>query len=334
MGNDFPSSLFPENSDSSYILLELDPNEINKISSLCTSSEQCIIPSKYDESKYEIKALKEACLECTIHTLVHTQYFKNIIYCINSVCKFDRYQELKAQMTIKNCFHNVCSTISNMLQHPEIRICISRNKIAVQMLFTILCSQYSCLRTHPKCPLYIALARGILFGRNKRCLKWFVKLNDGNYFKYLVIDQFEEMQSELSNISDITQVNDEHFWTWLNIVYNLWRHQQYVINSLDKYKHKNALQYILNVLKIYEEIRRTWNSSHSVDTEIVSDCYVRYGMDITCRNKRCDSKYLKYKFYKCKGCKAVYYCSRHCQKYDWNRFGHKQICNDFFPNND
>ena len=32
------------------------------------------------------------------------------------------------------------------------------------------------------------------------------------------------------------------------------------------------------------------------------------------------------KFYKCKGCRRALYCSRKCQKQDWNLNGHKYRC--------
>lgn len=35
------------------------------------------------------------------------------------------------------------------------------------------------------------------------------------------------------------------------------------------------------------------------------------------------------KWYKCKKCKIAYYCSKKCQKYDWNRFNHKYLCRHF-----
>eukprot|EP01084_Bolivina_argentea_P074379 134928_1 len=35
----------------------------------------------------------------------------------------------------------------------------------------------------------------------------------------------------------------------------------------------------------------------------------------------------KAKFYICKGCHLVYYCSKHCQKIDWLRNDHKTFCN-------
>ena len=40
-----------------------------------------------------------------------------------------------------------------------------------------------------------------------------------------------------------------------------------------------------------------------------------------------ENKKKKYKkWYKCKGCEAVFYCSKKCQKYDWVRGDHKYGC--------
>ena len=52
--------------------------------------------------------------------------------------------------------------------------------------------------------------------------------------------------------------------------------------------------------------------------------------EIKCGNKKC--RHIKSpfdyhtKWYICKKCKKIYYCSRKCQKYDWNRYDHKSYC--------
>eukprot|EP01084_Bolivina_argentea_P138348 243584_1 len=43
-----------------------------------------------------------------------------------------------------------------------------------------------------------------------------------------------------------------------------------------------------------------------------------------CNRKRCDRK--NRKFYKCKMCRIARYCSKKCQKYDWNKGHHKLYC--------
>ena len=72
-------------------------------------------------------------------------------------------------------------------------------------------------------------------------------------------------------------------------------------------------------------------------------------LSVKCSNKKCSKEYLKYKYgkqyklkqiifnkkkfnkknkwYKCKGCKINYYCSGKCQKIDWSRGKHREICN-------
>eukprot|EP01084_Bolivina_argentea_P203596 347693_1 len=42
-----------------------------------------------------------------------------------------------------------------------------------------------------------------------------------------------------------------------------------------------------------------------------------------------DAKYIYRKFYRCKRCRIVTYCSKHCQKIHWNKFGHKKQCDLF-----
>ena len=45
-----------------------------------------------------------------------------------------------------------------------------------------------------------------------------------------------------------------------------------------------------------------------------------------CRKKKSQLKRKSKKFYKCKDCKIVTFCSRKCQKIHWKRCNHKQQC--------
>eukprot|EP01083_Nonionella_stella_P034331 93979_1 len=58
----------------------------------------------------------------------------------------------------------------------------------------------------------------------------------------------------------------------------------------------------------------------------------QYRDRIICGNKKCgihyyDHKNAKRKWYRCKRCQIMYYCSRKCQKYDWSKFDHQTLCN-------
>ena len=49
-------------------------------------------------------------------------------------------------------------------------------------------------------------------------------------------------------------------------------------------------------------------------------------MSMKCQNIGCTARRLDGKLYKCRKCKCVRFCSRYCQKVDWNRNGHKLYC--------
>eukprot|EP01084_Bolivina_argentea_P294769 507314_1 len=75
-----------------------------------------------------------------------------------------------------------------------------------------------------------------------------------------------------------------------------------------------------------------------------------YSKNVVCNNPKCNINYGNYvysislpkkfkvvfelpkpkrKWYTCSNCKLVWYCTRKCQKYDWNRFNHKKLCCHF-----
>eukprot|EP01084_Bolivina_argentea_P291653 501275_1 len=65
--------------------------------------------------------------------------------------------------------------------------------------------------------------------------------------------------------------------------------------------------------------------------------YKEFKDNIYCGNKVCGKSYYIHKYgessndvigkwYKCSACKRSFYCSRRCQKYDWNKFKHRDFC--------
>ena len=52
----------------------------------------------------------------------------------------------------------------------------------------------------------------------------------------------------------------------------------------------------------------------------------RKWQDMKCQNVGCNVQRKYGKLYKCKKCKCARYCSRKCQKIDWNRNQHKKYC--------
>eukprot|EP01084_Bolivina_argentea_P035136 65172_1 len=123
------------------------------------------------------------------------------------------------------------------------------------------------------------------------------------------------------------------------------------INNLKDYITETNFKFILlqNAFKRMDSVKDAVEELYLMHKYIVKSEYVKNISNIRCSNEKCNKQYLKYgatyqelyeskydtdyKHYatkkpwkKCKGCCMVYYCSRKCQKYDWNRFNHKTIC--------
>eukprot|EP01083_Nonionella_stella_P229622 812539_1 len=63
--------------------------------------------------------------------------------------------------------------------------------------------------------------------------------------------------------------------------------------------------------------------------DFAQDVYNMKWNDMRCYNDKCNvqRRELKhYKLYKCKGCRVIRYCSRQCQKHDWNQNKHRFVC--------
>ena len=100
--------------------------------------------------------------------------------------------------------------------------------------------------------------------------------------------------------------------------------------------------------------RKNVESLHRVHKCIVKRENMVNTARMQCSNERCNRIYLKYgpnyeeigrvyresysefvvmRWRKCSACELVYYCSRRCQKYDWNVGGHREICKYLYTKN-
>eukprot|EP01084_Bolivina_argentea_P073383 133175_1 len=188
----------------------------------------------------------------------------------------------------------------------------------------------------------------LLFRKKYRCLKWFMQLKNGLYFRQHVVDTFH---------ADIN-------------------HKQVKQKSNNHTIHKKYPFYVLSILKI-KDIRKYPKLMHFVNNNTdlwyiiskqVSDFSIvnnhkrynkiscnfveckhdyyewKYGCNYydmntnyyTRQNRKCKEKNIWQqpainKWYKCKGCRVVFYCSRRCQKADWSKGLHKEMCQQIIP---
>eukprot|EP01084_Bolivina_argentea_P038371 70940_1 len=76
-----------------------------------------------------------------------------------------------------------------------------------------------------------------------------------------------------------------------------------------------------------EYVRTCLKLFHSLSREV----YLEKWNGMQCQNMKCSRrrnvrKNAKFKFKKCKLCRVARYCSKKCQKYDWNKQDHKLYC--------
>eukprot|EP01083_Nonionella_stella_P098655 277462_1 len=90
----------------------------------------------------------------------------------------------------------------------------------------------------------------------------------------------------------------------------------------------------------YEFVMEFWMTMHLIShsTDEISKFFagsirrcreIKNTNEIKCQWRKCRKWRKANKFYKCKTCKAVSYCSRHCQKKDWIYGAHCMVCEEY-----
>ena len=183
--------------------------------------------------------------------------------------------------------------------------------------------------------------------RRWQCLQWILEIDEGRLMKEMVIDRFRVMYQYADEI-DALEVDVHHFSIFV---------------SLLVFRFKTRLMSLVSWKRLMcssPETCRYWSSVMNVfwysrDNKMLKELkkqmsgfvneVVGHQERIYCGNVACEINYYKHKYgmrafthwnelkranwYKCKACKVVYYCSRRCQKLDWNNGSHKEICKQF-----
>eukprot|EP01084_Bolivina_argentea_P279955 478682_1 len=157
---------------------------------------------------------------------------------------------------------------------------------------------------------------------NKRCLGTFLSFVEIQSKIGMVIDNYavRKCVSAILIFSCFTlySVTDKTFKSALQVngIFDKFKenntilHQAHNINPFLSLKDKDWLQNVFNYFNgsAYDLFKFRWNNM---------EC-----QNVYCRNKRLNTVNFK----KCKSCRVVRYCSRKCQKIDWSRNKHKEIC--------
>jgi len=122
---------------------------------------------------------------------------------------------------------------------------------------------------------------------------------------------------------------DDHYIKKFGIVTKrYWMNQSADQKNNTKYTH-NKMQFLICQQQL-KQYHRDINRFLKKGSKVVP--FKKYQTPKICRNSKCDknnfdNQRLNLKL--CARCKSVYYCSRECQKIDWNRF-HRLHCDLLF----
>eukprot|EP01084_Bolivina_argentea_P229489 387305_1 len=69
-----------------------------------------------------------------------------------------------------------------------------------------------------------------------------------------------------------------------------------------------------------------FNAAHCKFVEFGKEVFNRKWHNMQCQNRHCDARRFTVTLMKCKSCQVARYCSKRCQKIDWNKYNHKLYC--------
>lgn len=166
-----------------------------------------------------------------------------------------------------------------------------------------------------------------------RALRWFCELEDGLYFRNLVIGSYFRYLRPSSNMDVIEIIG-------LPILLHLTKHKDYYLNKAQRKQSQTKGVVQKNYQWIYDFLTKG-TGEFILDDSPVEDQEWKTALkrswrgqsDMKCDNRECDRTYLKgwdknlnFDFKRCGRCRMMHYCSRRCQKIDWNRYNHRKLC--------
>lgn len=153
----------------------------------------------------------------------------------------------------------------------------------------------------------------------RRFVRWFIEMGNGSYFKELIVDRFNEFQSGPWNIL-------------LPIIGHFLRHSEYYIRKAPKRKYRNKGMVRKNyewIEKNMNCIQESWEWNFKANKLDPSALKLILANKVVCDNPQCKRVHdsvQQITLKRCKGCLMMHYCSRRCQKIDWNKYNHRSLC--------
>ena len=193
----------------------------------------------------------------------------------------------------------------------------------------------------------------------RRTIHWLIECGDGLYFQRFVIEEFAKY--ELEGFDPMAQSPQRFSRDEYNLMFPVMFHlkrfkKQYLQRARKKTKQQKGViqgnyQWIRTILEEVVDIEIVTEEDGEIGNEVIrnvskldyhfcgttgmqeiKDFRLRLKGNICCDSRECSRALVKdemYEFKRCSRCRMMYYCSRHCQKVDWNQYNHRALCFEY-----
>eukprot|EP01083_Nonionella_stella_P244346 850542_1 len=284
------------------------------------------------------------CWDCAIQIFIQSNKFKHF----HGLCT-----RPKADML---------HILTQILAFPQIYRHIKHNKKAFLSFMRLTISAMICLTNSPTKGSLLIVWGTILEVLLSPCckqkhLEWIMELNQAKYldefgnnlWTSFIIKPFQTFIKYAVNGLPVDARCHYANWICLHII-------TYQKQLKFDFKAKNRRKCMRKCIKQVQKLNYCTESIAALvagaKTRMKRKKYLQYACyydDVCCNNKECNVPYLLHKFgvseypftpqpepigefkkirtfYLCSGCKMTYYCSKRCQKQDWNVGDHKEFC--------
>ena len=198
-----------------------------------------------------------------------------------------------------------------------------------------------------------------------RCIPWFSELlfYDGHIWKVCkYIQRFHSLSKKIEDSDNWREAIESDYIKMGKFCQIISHFLVILVKHIDEhglsglkvyFPGKRAVE-LRKAMRALRHCKKNVESLHRIHRCIVKRENMVNTAKIQCSNEKCDRMYLKYgsnyqqigsvylesysefvvmRWKKCSACGVAYYCSRRCQKYNWNVGGHRELCRIFSSRN-
>ena len=185
------------------------------------------------------------------------------------------------------------------------------------------CITYPLKQEGPSLEMYKDHIWSLVLCHSRKHLNRFIKMEKGRCFEQIVVREFR--------VQTVQQINIRALCILQRIMFT---EREYFECKINKYPLKEGYIVLKSFIVFGSDLFRHKMSMYGKvqrirPAEIISQFRLDNKASICCNNAKCKVTGGDMKLLRCKQCRVTFYCSKKCQKYDWNVYGHKSLCSSF-----